>query len=292
MQCLSDDDVTIRTRALELLTGMVRSATSKSSSTSCCSTCMSPRGRIGTSSSAESSSCAAAASTATFPISRGARAHARAVCVASRPRALRQQFALFRLARARRYLSVLVTLTHIRGSKHGSLIAEQLVDVTMRVKVRRSSSRARALLLRVRAQARAPRFDDTHASTCARAAGAQVRRAEHGVAAARSEGHDRTGPAHDRGRTVRRVLDHGRVCFVSRRHHRRGRRRRGRRAGGRAAAAARAHPRHSDGRSVLQTRRRADAPRRDEPAGVRAKRTAERPQSVRARVQARAARRN
>ena len=35
-------------------------------------------------------------------------------------------------------MSVLVTLTHIRGSKHGSLIAEQLVDVTMRVKVRRA----------------------------------------------------------------------------------------------------------------------------------------------------------
>ena len=31
-------------------------------------------------------------------------------------------------------LSVLVTLAHIRGSKHGNLIAEQLVDVTMRVK--------------------------------------------------------------------------------------------------------------------------------------------------------------
>ena len=32
------------------------------------------------------------------------------------------------------YLQVLVKLAHLRGTKHGSLLAEQLIDVSMRVK--------------------------------------------------------------------------------------------------------------------------------------------------------------
>ena len=38
------------------------------------------------------------------------------------------------------YLSVLIQLTHIEGTKHGKLIASQLMDVAIRVKVVRPSA--------------------------------------------------------------------------------------------------------------------------------------------------------
>ncbi|KAJ1448600.1 adaptin N terminal region-domain-containing protein [Pelagophyceae sp. CCMP2097] len=115
--CLSDDDITIRTRALELLTGMVTRRNLEE--------------------------------LVVKLLSHVARADgtyrdeliSRIVFMCSRDKyAYLSDFAW--------YLSVLVQLAHLRGSKHGGLLAEQLVDVTMRVRpIRRYAARDMVVLL-------------------------------------------------------------------------------------------------------------------------------------------------
>lgn len=115
--CLSDDDVTIRTRALELLTGMVTRKNLEELVVKLLQ-----------------------------HVARAEGAYrdeliARIVDMCSRDKySFLSDFGW--------YLSVLVKLAHLRGSRHGALVAEQLIDVAMRVRpVRRYATRDMVVLL-------------------------------------------------------------------------------------------------------------------------------------------------
>lgn len=115
--CLSDDDVTIRTRALELLTGMVTRKNLEE-----------------------------LVAKLLQHVARAEGAYrdeliARIVDMCSRDKySFLSDFGW--------YLSVLVKLAHLRGSRHGALVAEQLIDVAMRVRpVRRYAARDMVVVL-------------------------------------------------------------------------------------------------------------------------------------------------
>ena len=115
--CLSDDDVTIRTRALELLTGMVTRKNLEELVVKLLA-----------------------------HVNRAEGAYrdeliSRIVHMCSRDKYSYLSDFVW-------YLSVLVRLAHLRGSAHGALLAEQLVDITMRVRpVRRYAARDMVCLL-------------------------------------------------------------------------------------------------------------------------------------------------
>eukprot|EP00629_Pelagomonadales_sp_RCC1024_P017098 CAMPEP_0119271636 /NCGR_PEP_ID=MMETSP1329-20130426/8147_1 /TAXON_ID=114041 /ORGANISM="Genus nov. species nov., Strain RCC1024" /LENGTH=615 /DNA_ID=CAMNT_0007271687 /DNA_START=221 /DNA_END=2065 /DNA_ORIENTATION=- len=101
--CLTDDDVTIRTRALELLAGMVTRKTLEDLVVRLLEHVLTAEGPYRD------------------------ELVKRIVDMCSKDKySYLSDFAW--------YLQVLVKLAHLRGTKHGSLLAEQLIDVSMRVK--------------------------------------------------------------------------------------------------------------------------------------------------------------